>query len=437
MKKARQSGYTLLEALVTLFIIAEILIAVLVLFDFNSRVGRAQTQVAEMQQSTRIGTSAIARLLRSAGRGPLPKGALPAGIAIEVWNNVAAGTEIVPGWANSPIVATGTDVLIIRGVISNPLYFPQPQPGGSNLFGGTRFMLTPLSAPGLPLNPSTGLPYTVWQPPEALLEAAGLGPGSPAPAAHPEVLLAAAASDASLVQIFELNSSTTAEISPAPYELQVGIDGSVNLAAYRARLDAYYVGRGVNPPPSISEALHIGILEEYRIFVRRPAGGFAPDGGTDAARDSPRLAMARVYPFTDIPHRNDPNNLSIDLAENIFDLQVAFGIDIDSNGRIDENPGNTNDDEWLLNHPQDVANPPVRGGSPVDWNTRRLLFARVSTLAMTDRPDLSYLAPIQASLEDRTYLDSDSVTVEETVNDDFQRRFRRRVLQTLIEMRTL
>jgi hypothetical protein len=56
---------------------------------------------------------------------------------------------------------------------------------------------------------------------------------------------------------------------------------------------------------------------------------------------------------------------------------------------------------------------------------------------MTDRPDLSYLAPIQASLEDRTYLDSDSVTVEETVNDDFQRRFRRRVLQTLIEMRTL
>ena len=44
----------------------------------------------------------------------------------------------------------------------------------------------------------------------------------------------------------------------------------------------------------------------------------------------------------------------IDIADNIFDLQVALGIDLDNDGRIDIEDGGgvplaANADEWLWN----------------------------------------------------------------------------------------
>lgn len=419
-----QRGYTLLEALVTLFIIAEILVAVLVLFDFNSRVGRTQSQVAELQQTHRIAQGTLVRLLRSAGRGPLNRGDLPQGLAVEVWNNVGAGREIAPGFAGGPVAQEGTDVLVIRGVFTNPIYLPRPTLAGGNFQipdGGLMipgFVLAPFQALGLP--PGS----LIAQQAEPVIDAIG--------SALPEAFLAASAEDSSRVQLYELNAAKSDASDPDA--VIVALDGTTY-----GGVGNLYRNRMIEPAREVENALHVGILEEYRIYVRPPAGGLVV-GAANAGRDSPRLAMARVYPFTNIPHRGDAQNLVIDLAENIFDLQVVFGIDLDVDGQIDEN-ADLGLDEWLLNDGDDVTTPPLVGGR--DWNTappgqRRasLLFMRVSTLAMTDRPDLSYEAPVLAGLEDRTYATS-SFSSADIVNEPFQRKFRRRVLTTLVDVRSL
>src|SRR6185295_14622889 len=90
---ASQAGFTLVEMLIALAITAMILVGVLFTFDFSSRVARAQTYVADMQQSLRIGQDDVVRLVRMAGRGNLPLTGtapytLPKGVALGVINNV-------------------------------------------------------------------------------------------------------------------------------------------------------------------------------------------------------------------------------------------------------------------------------------------------------------------------------------------------------------
>src|SRR6188508_3145990 len=88
-REARPSerGFTLIEAVVSLAVAVAILVGVLTLFDRNNQVARAQTYVAEMQNSLRVGEADLARYIRMAGRGGLPRGILPAGIALGVRNN--------------------------------------------------------------------------------------------------------------------------------------------------------------------------------------------------------------------------------------------------------------------------------------------------------------------------------------------------------------
>src|SRR5215203_4157044 len=66
------AGFTLIELLISFLLITEILVAALVLFDFNNRVARVQTHVADMQQNLRVGQDEVIRFVRQAGRGGIP-----------------------------------------------------------------------------------------------------------------------------------------------------------------------------------------------------------------------------------------------------------------------------------------------------------------------------------------------------------------------------
>jgi hypothetical protein len=76
-----------------------------------------------------------------------------------------------------------------------------------------------------------------------------------------------------------------------------------------------------------------------------------------------------MLPGTDTLHPDG----TIDVADNVFDLQVALGVDLDGNGRVDvEDAGGralaTNADEWLWNDSTD--------DTALAWGTAALQHVR-------------------------------------------------------------
>src|SRR5436309_13597447 len=119
----RQRGFTLIEVTVSLFVTVIILLGVLALFDFSNKLARAQTNVSDMQQSLRVAQTDAIAMIRMAGRGGLPLGTLPGGLAVAVSDNVTEPTYIGgAGKTDPPATVPGTDVLTVRGVFSSPIY---------------------------------------------------------------------------------------------------------------------------------------------------------------------------------------------------------------------------------------------------------------------------------------------------------------------------
>ncbi|MEO8094181.1 MAG: PilW family protein, partial [Pseudolysinimonas sp.] len=130
----------------------------------------------------------------------------------------------------------------------------------------------------------------------------------------------------------------------------------------------------------------------------------------------------RFFPNTNTPYRNNAQNLSLDISENIVDLQLALGIDLDKNDSILDNGGNN--DEWLFNNSGDNAALPT-------WTTSPLYYLRISTLARTDRYDPQYQAPKIGRIEDHTY---PTATGDNTSEN---RSRRRRIAQSVVKLRNL
>src|SRR5712692_1269411 len=118
-----EHGFTVLELTVSIIIMAQIVLVSLMVLDFNQKLARAQSQITDMQQSLRVAQYEMVRLTRMTGRGALhsivPLRPPPLGAAVEVRNNVgSANDQLAIGYAGTPMVVDGTDVLTVRGVFS-------------------------------------------------------------------------------------------------------------------------------------------------------------------------------------------------------------------------------------------------------------------------------------------------------------------------------
>lgn len=409
-----EQGFTLLEVITSLFVLVIILVATLALFDFSAKITRAQTHVAEMQQSLRIGQYQVVRQLRMAGRGGLLRGPFPDTTAVHVRNNVPdAGNDafIAVGDATSPKVVPGTDVLTVRGVFSGMIYHINP-PGAA---------LTINFDANTPPNPVSGtiriqdpIPETgVSQDLTPLIDAVD----------RQDAIVIVSPLGGGLYGVVELDPTTSSTTDPSSIELGFTISGGVRTASYLA------ISPGGRFPDELRSAAYVGLLEEHRYYLRER---YEIDGDdTSPARH--RLSQAQFYPGTQTPYDNNASNLSLDIADNIIDFQVALGIDTDFDNVVAEDSPPSTTDEWLYNHPDDDPSADL-----TKWNgttqTPRLFFARITTLAQTERRDLRHVDLPIDRIEDRIYNEPATPT---TPAEERDRSHRRRVLQSVVDMRNL
>jgi type II secretory pathway pseudopilin PulG len=420
-RAARQRGFTLIEVSVSLIVTIIVLLGVLALFDFSNKLTRVQTNISDMQQSLRVAQNDAVRLIRMAGRGGLPLGNLPTGAAVAVANNVPDNTHVGDG--TTPEVVPGSDVLTIRGVFSAPSY----QIDTANV---AAFTLT--SSAGVPTNgtitiaskTTTGIPQDLT----AIKEAANPTNG------RPEALLLVSSQSSDVWAVVELDPTNSNITNPNLIVVAFKITGGTHTTDYSQFSSA---GAG-NFPTDLTRISFAGLLEEYRFYVR--AEHVVP--GDKTSDLAPKLSRARVYPGTQSAWDNKDDNWHADVADNIFDLQVALGLDTaakdpaagacaagtiasdDLHCGIYESTDGEGDD-WMYNGEKNT--------NPVLFANSGLYYIRLTTLARTDRRDKGYQAPTLVRVEDNTY----STPETAVFNSEEERMYRRRILRTVIDMRNL
>jgi Tfp pilus assembly protein PilW len=343
---SRDAGFTLVELLVSLAVTVVLILGVLATFDLSSRVNRVQMSVADLQQSMRVAQNEIVKLARMSGRG-----GLPANKALSLTNNVASGAKLVTSEASTEILE-GTDVVTVRGVISGSLFQVDYLDGGV-------FTVPDASGNGsvVVIDHAAGVPQDI----DALNTAAKAG----------ETLV--------LVTPFDTYFVTEAVSTAKLTDFRGSYDGlRINFKANS--VNAALGGVAVASQTAVA---YLGVLEEYAFYVRKAGNG-----------DSPKLAKARLVPGTALAYDSKLDNVTMDIADNIMDLQAVSGF--------------------------------VTAGLG-------LPELRVSILARSDRRDPGkYLGPLlPATIEDHAY------STSHAYNSDSQRRYRWRVVRSNLDLRNL
>lgn len=388
----------------------------LAVFDINARVARVQTDLSDAQQSARVAQDEILRLTRMAGRGGLAQGALPLGIAVTTRNNVGESETIDLINGDTPEVLDDTDVLTIRGAFNSPVYQIRASNDAVTWVGpstapisGTIQVVNTIGAEGTTYNGAA--PQDL----QALIEAVE--------GERPEALILVSVANPDLYAVVELDPGASDVSDPAALNLAFRVSGGVHTADY-VRLNATGAF-----PPELSDPTgtgvalgttigYLAILEEYRYYLRE----LRVDDDL-----LPVLNRARTYPATSAPWDGNIANWSVAIAEDVFDLQLSYGIDRDADGLVADGDvvvGLAKEaDEILYNHVGDQPGEP-------EWAAGDFAFLRLNTLVRTHRADQKYQAPELETLEDHDYAGTD-------FNSDEGRTFRRRLITTNVSLRNL
>jgi type II secretory pathway pseudopilin PulG len=439
----RQAGFTLIELAISLIVIVEVLLAVLMLFDFTNKLSHAQTNIADMQESLRLAQSEMEGLVRMAGRGGLKFSPTAPGQALWVTDNVTTANERI-GDNTSPQIVIGSDVLTVRGVFTAPIYQINFKDTTVIEFRTAANVVTPdpALASTVRLRISGVSPTFINQDLQPLIDAVNNNVSE------------------AFVLVSARNPDVFAVVELIPSQSVVNVVGQVTLV-FRIRgnpgdlVSSYALLSPTGAyPNTMTSVSSVGLLEEHRFYVRR---SYVIPNNT-ASDPNSKLTRARFMPGTNIaygPTGNAGNtaNLSLDLADNVLDMQVALGLDTVNhsprtqppgspaepsglttiqadrvNGYISESATGLNDD-WLYNNTNDsVAN--------AVWANVPVYYVRLNLLARTDRRDSKYEAPLLGTIEDRVYAANDPLNLANTAAGSKQlRMFRRRILQTVIDVR--
>jgi Tfp pilus assembly protein PilW len=114
----RERGLTLIETLITMAVLIGVMVGLYALLDSSNKLAKQETNVAEAQQSVRIGVSEVTRVVRQGRVG----GLFIANAILPIENNSAGGVSFTDISGVEHFVRKGTDVIGVRGIISGDKY---------------------------------------------------------------------------------------------------------------------------------------------------------------------------------------------------------------------------------------------------------------------------------------------------------------------------
>ena len=455
--RSRQGGYTLFELMIALAMTLALMLGALFLFDSMNRVTKVQTNIADVQQTLRVSQAEMVRALRMAGRGGVATAlttnlAVPAGFggvnlgSFEVRNNLGQSGNTdrrISVTTGAPSAVMGSDMLIVRGVFSTPLYQVRQSTGS--------FVVRDVAdAFASPDNAARGVVIVCASSSDIEQSLQPLRDFITAGAKEPLVLVSRV-NQAEIMVVeadFGISRAVLTDATECPgvgalagdgVEIEFYVRKATNAGA-SDDLESYRL-LSSNPtlaalPATMNAVSQVAVLEEYRFFVDQDSN------------DRSRLGRARMIPGTEKLWNNALSSVQV-FAENVLDLQASLGFDskegncaggADCSFDADTDYLGEDDliyesddgdaDDWLFNSAADDATGPPWTpalGDPFP----DLQLVRVSVVAQTEGADPYFTAPRLENLEDTDY----DVRGFNPTPVSTPVRYRRRVLQTTVELR--
>ena len=335
--RGSRGGFTLVEMLVAVFLLSLVVLGALSVFDASARINKSEQDVADAQAAVRYGISWMTRAIRMAGSGGLfvtqavlnaadrdLAGVSPPGVS---YDNVAQGTKVTSLNGDLP-VRPGTDMIEVRGVINSPLIgFDlatgcqpcDPSAGCAACVGVTNLAAAATTSTGHVNDDAANRPQFS----EVDAYTAGASANNP-------MLLLVAFNDDLHPDCSQLVGGQTYPLYPQlPYNVgmissptALGGSGSFGNVDFTS-----VIAREFNPETPLekgTDALamknirHAGILDDLIFFI------------DDTNPLHPALAQGtRRGAAFDV----------IALADDVEDMQIAYGVDVDGDNALNRYPG--------------------------------------------------------------------------------------------------
>ncbi|HMA17886.1 MAG TPA: prepilin-type N-terminal cleavage/methylation domain-containing protein, partial [Thermoanaerobaculia bacterium] len=124
LRRNHSKGLTLIETVITLAVLMAVMVGLYALLDSSNKLAKQETNVAEAQQSVRIGISEVTRVIRQGRVGGLfvANAILPISPGGASGNNMPGGLFFSDVSGIKHYVRAGTDVIGVRGIISGDKY---------------------------------------------------------------------------------------------------------------------------------------------------------------------------------------------------------------------------------------------------------------------------------------------------------------------------
>jgi prepilin-type N-terminal cleavage/methylation domain-containing protein len=422
-RRRSESGFTLVEMIVVSMLLLVAMLGLLAVFDASARINKNETDVADAQGAVRYGLYQMTRVIRMAGTGGLYvtqavlnhndralPGINPTGNFS--YDNVPNGVSVTTTNGTSIAVRPGTDMIEIRGVILSPLIGFDLQSGCGDCTGSQSLNVLPIV--GDPIIGQHVNDDATQRPQFAGVDAYTINAGNPNGAMYVIVEdgntdLHSGCSDPNpagvtrypqpVYNVGKLSQGTTLAGSNTFGPVDFG-DSLV--PRFNTELPSDPGGQNATPIQKVRRA---GVMDDIIFFI-----------GLDPVATDPTGA----HPFLAQGIRRDRVFEVTRLAEDVEDLQVAYGIDADGNNAVSRQTGGgcaqtvddpdanysniVNCDEWRPNVtgeaiPLDTdfqsQNPFVPGhpGAPPPNHCPLLHGVMVSLLAKAKDPDPTYHGP--------------------------------------------
>jgi type II secretory pathway pseudopilin PulG len=409
------AGFTLVEALVAVLLLALAMLGILAVLDVGARISKNEQDVADAQGAVRYGVFQMTRAIRMAGSGglfvtqavlnhrdpQLPGITVANSADVDSYDNVEDGTKITPLSGSAIRVRPGTDMIEVRGVLNSPMLGfdlgsgcqPCDPAQGCAACVGTVAVRAPASTNLAHINHDPAS-----RPQFSQLDAYTAGVS----ASNPMFVLVAFHDDvhagcgqwigSQLYPLYPQPPYNVGAITSPTTLVSGGTFGSVNFADSNAvEFNSEMPADPGVPAQARNNLRHAGILDDLVFFI----------DNSDPLHPALAQGSRRGGAFDVVA-----------LADDVEDMQIAYGVDLDGNNSIDRliapsaaDP-ETNvsyqagGDEWVPNAPA-ADNPVTRDSRPFTANNfvepvnrcPRLHAVMISIVARSHDPDPAYKAP--------------------------------------------